>query len=349
MLLKMNSETSPASELGIYACPFCKRLLRQEKGVLRCLSCSQAYPVNEGIPDFIGEELSRSSDPVLRRMAVIDRMARIYETRLWYPLVLNVYGGFHSATLAELVRRVSQNVQTAKGRVLDVACGPGTFGRRIASASREVFGIDVSGGMLRQGAAYAATAGHSQRAFRPCESGSSSIRRRLFDAVLCGGSLHLFADTVAALREMARVMKPAATLSVFTFVAGRGGVLKFRRFREWSRRQHGLHVYDLGEMEQYLTASGFKDFQPEVLWLDFDFQRPQASGLMVATARCDLGLQACSSRRVGQSSLGCPLARTGRSRRVFPYFSPASILVLRMFCLGGRGQVVYSENEQGGL
>ena len=86
----------------------------------------------------------------------------------------------------------------------------------------------------------------------------------LFDATLCCGSLHLFADTVVALREMARVMKPEATLSVFTFVAGRGGVLKFRRFREWSRRNHGLHIYDLSEMEQYLTASGFKDFQPEV-------------------------------------------------------------------------------------
>ncbi|MGA2702515.1 MAG: methyltransferase domain-containing protein, partial [Isosphaeraceae bacterium] len=86
----------------------------------------------------------------------------------------------------------------------------------------------------------------------------------LFDAALCYGSLHLFADTVVALREMARVMKPAATLSVFTFVAGRGGVLKFRRVREWSLRNHGLHVFGLSEMEQYLTASGFKDFQPEV-------------------------------------------------------------------------------------
>src|ERR1035438_3470258 len=86
----------------------------------------------------------------------------------------------------------------------------------------------------------------------------------LFDAVLCCGSLHLFADTLIALREMARVMKPAAILSVFTFAAGRGGILKFRRVREWSLKNHGLHVFDLAEMEQYLTASGFEDFHPEV-------------------------------------------------------------------------------------
>jgi len=91
----------------------------------------------------------------------------------------------------------------------------------------------------------------------PFEGGS-------FDAVLCCGSLHLFADTTVALQEMARVMKPAATLAVFTFTPGDGGVLKFRRVREWSLSDHGLHVFELSELERYLTASGFKDFQPQV-------------------------------------------------------------------------------------
>ena len=86
----------------------------------------------------------------------------------------------------------------------------------------------------------------------------------LFDAVLCCGSLHLFADTVIALREIARVMKPGAILAVFTFTAGRGGILRFRRVREWSRREHGLHVFEILEMDHYLTASGFEEFQPEV-------------------------------------------------------------------------------------
>ena len=68
----MTTDTSVAGELGIYACPVCKRLLRQEEGVLRCPTCSQAYPIREGIPDFILEELSRSADPVLRRMRFIE-------------------------------------------------------------------------------------------------------------------------------------------------------------------------------------------------------------------------------------------------------------------------------------
>jgi ubiquinone/menaquinone biosynthesis C-methylase UbiE len=232
--------------------------------MLRCSTCSQSYPISEGIPDFIREELSRSVDPVLRRMRFIDRMARIYETRLWYPIVLDVYGGFHSPSLAELVTTVTEKVGSTKGRVLDVACGPGTYGRRIASPSKEVFGIDVSMGMLRQGAAYVAKESIPNVHFARARVEALPFEDGFFDATLCCGSLHLFADTVTALREMARVMKPAAILSVFTFAAGRGGILKFRRVREWSRRHHGLHVFDLSEMERYLTASGFTDFQPEV-------------------------------------------------------------------------------------
>jgi ubiquinone/menaquinone biosynthesis C-methylase UbiE len=82
---------------------------------------------------------------------------------------------------------------------------------------------------------------------------------------LCCGSLHLFADTVVALREMARVMKPGAILSVFTFTAGRTGILKYGRVRERMRKKHGLHVFELPEMERYLAAADFERFEPEVL------------------------------------------------------------------------------------
>jgi ubiquinone/menaquinone biosynthesis C-methylase UbiE len=119
-------------------------------------------------------------------------------------------------------------------------------------------------GMLRQGAAYVAKEGIPNVHFSRARVEALPFEDGTFDAALCCGSLHLFADTVIALREMARVMKPAAILSVFTFGAGRGGILKFRRVREWSLKNHGLHVFELPEMEHYLTAAGFNDFQPEM-------------------------------------------------------------------------------------
>ncbi len=225
--------------------------------------CSKTYPIANGIPDFILEELSKSADPVLRRMRFIDRMASIYESDLWYPVVMKLYGGFHSPTLPQLVSIVTQKVQFPQGRVLDIACGPGTYGRRIASPAKEVFGIDVSMGMLRQGATYAAQEGIRDVHFARARVEALPFENNLFDAVLCCGSLHLFADTVTALREMARVMRPTAILSVFTFGAGHGGILRFQSMREWIGK-HGMHVFELPEMERYLAASGFENFQPDM-------------------------------------------------------------------------------------
>jgi len=92
----MTVDTSPGSGLEIYVCPTCKGPLREEEGALRCPRCAQTYPIREDIPDFVLEDLSSSSDPLLRRMRFIDRITRIYETRLWYPNVLNVFAGIRS-------------------------------------------------------------------------------------------------------------------------------------------------------------------------------------------------------------------------------------------------------------
>lgn len=233
--------------------------------MLLCSSCSQAYPCSEGIFDFLREELAQSSDPELRRMTTIDRMAGIYETRFWYPVVLNVFGGFRCLSFENLIRNVTAKLGPTNGRLIDIACGPGTYGRRIASSSKEMFGIDVSMGMLHQGVAYAAKERICNMHFARARVEALPFEKDLFDGALCCGSLHMFRDTVVALREIARVMKPGGALSVFTFTAGNAGILKFRRVREWYRKEHGLHVFDLAEMEQDLKASGFEGFEPEVL------------------------------------------------------------------------------------
>ena len=259
----MNAVTLSGSELEVYVCPACKSHLMQEDGALRCPTCSKAYPMRQGIPDFVLEELSRSADPQLRRMRFIDQLARIYETKLWYPVILKVFGGFRSRSLAQLISTVAGKVEAVKGRVLDIACGPGTFGRRIASPSKQVFGIDVSMGMLRQGVAYTVQEDNPHMHFARTRVEVLPFATEVFDATVCCDSLHLFTDKVRALREMARAMKPGAILVVFTFTAGRGGILKYRWGRERSRN-HGFQAFDLPEMQQYLTASGFQDFQPDV-------------------------------------------------------------------------------------
>jgi SAM-dependent methyltransferase len=257
--------TNPLTQsTSTYACPACRTILRRRTRMLRCPSCLQSYPVTDDIPDFMGIELSHSADPALRRMHFADKVAGIYETRLWYPLVLKLLGGMAGPSLSRLIDMVVDRVRPVNGRVLDIACGPGTFGRRIASSSKEVWGIDVSTGMLRQGAAYCAREGNPYVHFARARAESLPFGDALFDAAICCGSLHAFSDTAVALFEMARVMKPGAALAVYTLTAGRGGILKYRCVREWSRRNHGLRVFALSEMKNYLIAAGFDDIRPEI-------------------------------------------------------------------------------------
>lgn len=262
--MRREAYSSIDDRYGIYACPTCRQTLRRDANTLTCPICFKGYPIIEDVPEFIFEELSTSSDPELRRMRFIDKMARIYETNLWYPIVMKVYGGFHGLTLPQLIGRVSNMIEPTKGRVLDIACGPGTFGRRVASSTREVWGIDVSRGMLRQGVVNTVKENISNVHFARARVEALPFCEEVFDAAICCGSLHLFTKTVIALREMARVMKPGGTLAVFTFTAGKGGILKYRRVRDWSQRSHGLHVFTIPELEECLSQSGFGNFEPKI-------------------------------------------------------------------------------------
>jgi ubiquinone/menaquinone biosynthesis C-methylase UbiE len=144
------------------------------------------------------------------------------------------------------------------GSVLDVACGPATYARRIASPSRNVHGIDISMGMLRQGKVYVERDNVSGVHLARARVEELPFENAVFDGVICSGSLHLFADTVLSLREIARTMKPGAPLSVQTFVAGKTAVNRFIQKHAW------VHTFDLVELQQYLTEAGFEGFRYEL-------------------------------------------------------------------------------------
>lgn len=75
-----------------------------------------------------------------------------------------------------------------------------------------------------------------------------------------------------ALREMARLMKLIRILTLFTFGVGRGSVLEYRHVRE-RKKEDGLHVFELTEMEQYLASAVFEDFEPAMRGSILNFVR----------------------------------------------------------------------------
>jgi ubiquinone/menaquinone biosynthesis C-methylase UbiE len=96
-------------------------------------------------------------------------------------------------------------------RVLDIGCGTGILTTRMADELRGsgVVGCDFSYGMLEQAA--------SRRREVPWVQGDAlrlPLRDESVDAVTSTESFHWFPDPDAALRELARVIRPDGTLLV---------------------------------------------------------------------------------------------------------------------------------------
>ena len=245
-----------------YVCPKCRGALREIPDGLACEACGASYPIQEGIPDFLEGNPGTADGSLRRTTAIMDLLAPWYETRIWYPVFLRVVGGTGAPRLREIVRRIHGIARVERGRILDVACGPGTMGRGLASPDRVVFGIDASLGMLRRGIRIARREGIGNLRFARGRAEALPFADGTFDAALCGGALHLFPDPEAALREIARVLRPGAPLAGMTILAGPRGILSWPRIRAHAQREHGLRPFEEDALPRIVRGAGFEDFTP---------------------------------------------------------------------------------------
>jgi len=167
--------------------------------------------------------------------------------------------------MAELFRQMDGLMNVRKGMLLDVACGPGTWGRRLASPLMKVYGIDISWSMLRLGVRLVESQHIVNMNFAHARVEALPFSDRQFDAAYCGGALHGFQDTVGSLREIGRTLKPEAPLVVVTFLNRNQPLLRMRRRAEARDPQMlKLRFFEVDELEQALTQAGFEKYEPQV-------------------------------------------------------------------------------------
>lgn len=123
---------------------------------------------------------------------------------------------------------------TARGRVLDVACGTGT-NLRYLPETVEYVGIDISEAMLQK-----ALERHPELeagdSLRKMNAQAMEFPDDSFDTVISSLSTCTFPDPIAALREMGRVCKPEGRILLLEH--GRSDVGPIARFQDWRADAH---------------------------------------------------------------------------------------------------------------
>ena len=120
---------------------------------------------------------------------------------------------------ADVARLVDAIGSAARGRILDVACGPGIVTSALAAVAREVVALDLTPEMLAKARERCAAAGRTNVRFEQGCATDMALETGSFDAVVTRLSFHHFLEPENVLAEMLRVLKVGGTLAVADVVS----------------------------------------------------------------------------------------------------------------------------------
>lgn len=200
------------------------------------------------------------------------------------------YAGLTRKSLAEfqaLARRAAGEIAPGS-RVLEVAPGPGYFAVELARlGDYHVAGLDISQTFVEI-ARWNALQAQVEVDFRQGNAAQMPFESDAFDFLLCRAAFKNFAEPLAALREMHRVLKPggkaliidlrrdASTASINRAVDGMGLGLVNRIITKLTFRFMLLkRAYTKGEFEAMLAETEFRtvEFHEDLIGLEVEMRK----------------------------------------------------------------------------
>jgi ubiquinone/menaquinone biosynthesis C-methylase UbiE len=234
--------------------------IRRARELLTAEAAKRAAVSDEsdrGYLDLLGGELD--STGAAQDLMTTRLVPAIYE-RYWRPLLARALKGVTGPGMAEEVRIARLLLGLGRGDlVLDVACGPGNFTREFARAVGDTglaVGIDASRTMLARGVAELEAARLSNLALIRGDAAQLPFQDGVFDGVCCFAALHLFADPLAALDEMRRVLNPGGRIAIMTSVRRQ---LTLPPLKPLIERASGMRVFESDEVVTALQDRGFEN------------------------------------------------------------------------------------------
>ena len=215
-----------------------------------------------GYRDLLGD----SDDPTGRgpgqRLMVSRALPLIYE-RLWRPLGGRVLMGALGPGMAGERRLALDMLEISPGdRVLDVACGTGSFSRAFADAGGEVVGLDASRTMLERAVREEGNPARPGVEYVRASATDLPFRDGSFDAVCCFAALYLIEDPLVAVAEIARVVAPGGRVALLSSVAR--GPLPAGVSDAFVRPLTGVRIFGRDDLTRALADGGLVDVRRRV-------------------------------------------------------------------------------------
>jgi ubiquinone/menaquinone biosynthesis C-methylase UbiE len=214
--------------------------------------------VRHGFLDVLGESTASPVPTLAQRAMNSPFVATVYE-RLWRPVAFYVASGV--TTGAEQRRAADALRLSGANRLLDVACGPGNFTRRLAQRLPEAglaVGFDISEPMLTRAVL-------DNSGPRTCyvrgDASSLPFDDETFDGVCCFGALYLMPEPFRVAREMVRVLRPGGRVAILTSYAGQAAPA--RQIMTAGARVIGLRMFDRDAFVDLFTSSGLVDIEQQ--------------------------------------------------------------------------------------
>jgi len=217
--------------------------------------------VRHGYLDLLGDR-DLESTGAAQDLMLTGVVPAIYE-RWWRPALGRVAKGVFGPGMADEHRIARLLLALTPGDgVLDVACGPGNFTRdfaRVVGDEGLVVGIDASPTMLARAVRDTTT---RNVAYVRGNAVQLPFRNRSFDAVCCFAALHLFADPLAALDNMTRVLTPGGRIGVFTSCRTKSAPM--RAWDGFLGARSGMRMFERMEIVNALLDRGYDDVRQRI-------------------------------------------------------------------------------------
>ncbi len=214
-----------------------------------------------GYFDLLGHE-DPTPPTIAQRMMNSTALPLVYE-RLWRPLGVRMLTGLGGPSLNDEYGMAADSLELAGGDVvLDVACGPGNFTRKLVDHVEEsgvVVGLDASTTMLTQAVRETKA---TNAVYVRGDALTLPFLDDSFDAVCCFAALYLFSEPMRAVKEMERVLAPGGRLAILT--SCRRGLAPFDRIAGLSSAASGVHLFGRNDFTSAFADLGLIDIRQRI-------------------------------------------------------------------------------------